>query len=195
MPQSTFGDVPGVDPGAMFPDRAALHAACVHRQMQAGIAGRGAEGAESIVLNEGYEDDQDLGDEIIYTGEGGRNPSTIQQMADQQLTRGNLALAVSHTQGLPVRVVRGPKLKSTYAPAGGYRYDGLSLLKTTGRTGGKQVSLSAFPVASESGAAWDWDPVTTAVSASGDRRTRAPNVDGSTHRSEYGRHPLRKGPA
>ena len=125
MPPSVFGDAPGVATGAVFPDRAALYAAGVHRQMQAGIAGRGAEGAESIVLNEGYEDDQDLGDEIIYTGEGGRDPNRGGQIADQQLTRGNLALAVSHTQGLPVRVVRGPKLTSPYAPTGGYRYDGL----------------------------------------------------------------------
>ena len=68
---------------------------------------------------------RDLGDEIIYTGEGGRDPNRGGQIADQQLTRGNLALAVSHTQGLPVRVVRGPKLTSPYAPTGGYRYDGL----------------------------------------------------------------------
>ena len=92
MPPSTFGDVPGIDPGALFPDRAALHAAGIHRQMQAGIAGRGAEGAESIVLNEGYEDDEDLGDEIIYTGEGGRDQNRGGQISDQQLTRGNLAL-------------------------------------------------------------------------------------------------------
>jgi SAD/SRA domain len=65
MPPSVFGDVRGIATGAVFPDRAALYAAGVHQQMQAGIAGRGAEGAESIVLNEGYEDDQDLGDEIV----------------------------------------------------------------------------------------------------------------------------------
>lgn len=124
MPTPTFGDVPGSPPGSAYQDRAALYAAGVHRHLQAGILGRGAEGAESIVLNEGYEDDEDRGDEIIYTGEGGRDPSRGVQIADQQLTRGNLALAKSAAEGLPVRVIRGPKLKSPYAPAGGYRYDG-----------------------------------------------------------------------
>jgi putative restriction endonuclease len=76
MANGNFGDIPGLSSGDVFPDRAALHAAGVHRPTQAGIAGRGAEGAESIVLNEGYEDDEDLGDEIIYTGEGGRDPNS-----------------------------------------------------------------------------------------------------------------------
>jgi putative restriction endonuclease len=121
----TFGPIPGVSVGDQFADRTALFAAGVHRQMQAGIAGAGAEGAESIVLNEGYEDDEDLGDEIIYTGEGGRNPNTGVQIADQQLKKGNLALARSRTDGIPVRVIRGPKLKSPFRPPQGYRYDGL----------------------------------------------------------------------
>src|SRR5262245_57814287 len=125
MATPTIGDIPSVYPGSLFPDRRALYQAGLHRQMQAGIVGRGSEGAESIVLNEGYEDDEDFGDEIVYTGEGGRDPNTGRQVSDQQLKKGNLALAVSHTQGLPVRVIRGPKLKSPYKPASGYRYDGL----------------------------------------------------------------------
>lgn len=49
----------------------------------------------------------------------------VARWPDQHLTKGNLALAVSHTQGLPLRVIRGPKLKSPFAPTNGYRYDGL----------------------------------------------------------------------
>jgi len=44
------------------------------------------------VLNEGYEDDEDHGDWMVYTGQGGRDPNTGRQIADQQLTRGNLVL-------------------------------------------------------------------------------------------------------
>lgn len=46
-------------------------------------------------------------------------------MKDQQLIRGNLALARNCITGNPVRVTRGYKLDSSFAPAEGYRYDGL----------------------------------------------------------------------
>ena len=84
----SFGHIPGIAVGSSFPDRAALSAAGLHRQMQAGITGSGKAGAESIVLNEGYEDDIDRGDEIIYTGEGGRDPNTSSQIADQTSRKG-----------------------------------------------------------------------------------------------------------
>jgi putative restriction endonuclease len=93
--------------------------------MQAGISGSKSEGADSIVLSGGYEDDVDLGDTIVYTGHGGQDPVTRRQVADQKLERGNLALARSATQGLPIRVVRGPDPASPFAPESGYRYDGL----------------------------------------------------------------------
>ena len=44
--------------------------------MQRGISGTGAEGADSIVVNGGCEDDDDHGDEFIYTGAGGNDPAT-----------------------------------------------------------------------------------------------------------------------
>jgi putative restriction endonuclease len=73
----------------------------------------------------GYEDDRDFGDEIMYTGHGGNDPQSGRQIADQTLTRNNLALARNKAEGLPVRVVRGAHVGSPYAPATGYRYDGL----------------------------------------------------------------------
>jgi len=48
--------------------------------MQAGIVGGTGSGAESIVLSGGYTDDEDHGDEIIYTGDGGRDPRTGRQI-------------------------------------------------------------------------------------------------------------------
>jgi putative restriction endonuclease len=91
----------------------------------AGISGAGAEGADSIVVSGGYEDDVDAGDEIVYTGHGGNDPTTHKQIADQTLTVGNLALARSCLDGLPVRVIRGASGDRGYSPPSGFRYDGL----------------------------------------------------------------------
>lgn len=124
-----IGEVPGVRVGAIFDTRAALHAAGVHREMQAGICGRAATGAESIVLAGGYTDDTDRGDEIVYAGAGGRDAENKRQTADQSFAanartaRWNRSLVVSCEAGLPVRVVRGHQTR--LGPSAGYRYDGL----------------------------------------------------------------------
>jgi putative restriction endonuclease len=122
-----FGDIPGISVGTTFTNRHVLHDAGIHRPLQAGISGSGAAGADSIVVSGGYEDDVDLGTVIVYTGQGGNDPTTGKQIADQQLTRGNLALARSCLEGLPIRVIRGAGGEPSYAPsaADGYRYDGL----------------------------------------------------------------------
>jgi hypothetical protein len=64
-----FGDLPSFPVGSHFPDRRALSASRVHRPPQAGISGSGTEGADSIVVSGGYEDDEDNGDIIVYTGQ------------------------------------------------------------------------------------------------------------------------------
>jgi putative restriction endonuclease len=120
-----FGEIPGVPKGATFRDRDELARAGVHPPTQAGISGSQADGADSIVISGGYEDDRDLGDTIIYTGHGGRDQATGKQIADQALDRGNLALVISADCGLPVRVTRGASAESESAPGQGYRYDGL----------------------------------------------------------------------
>ncbi|QPP10546.1 hypothetical protein G4Z16_09300 [Streptomyces bathyalis] len=120
-----FGEVPGIDAGQAFEDRRALAAAGVHRPRQAGICGTAEQGAESIVVSGGYEDDEDYGDLIVYTGQGGRDPDTGRQVRDQELTRGNAALVTNLTTGTPVRVVRGAGGDRQYSPANGLRYDGL----------------------------------------------------------------------
>jgi putative restriction endonuclease len=122
------GHIRGVPPGSYFKSRDELKAAGLHRhgsQGGAGISGKAGEGgAEAIVLNEGY-DDQDLGHTIIYTGQGGRAPGSKRYTSDQAPVRGNAALIESRSTGNPVRVIRGPKLRSDFAPEQGYRYDGL----------------------------------------------------------------------
>lgn len=120
-----FGSIDGIKYGAIFLNRQALHDAGVHAPLQAGISGSGQEGADSIVISGGYLDDEDFGDIIIYTGHGGRSGSTKAQTEDQVLERGNLALAKSCIDGLPVRVIRGASPSSKFAPDSGYRYDGL----------------------------------------------------------------------
>lgn len=79
---------------------------------------------------QGYEDDIDYGDVFTYTGCGGRdlkgtkaNPKnlrTADQTSDQELKGGNKALEISFQKKYPIRVIRGYKLDSPYAPKAGY---------------------------------------------------------------------------
>ncbi|GFY60864.1 e3 ubiquitin-protein ligase UHRF1 [Trichonephila inaurata madagascariensis] len=133
--ENVFGAIPGVAVGTEFATRIEASHAGIHRPTVAGIHGNPALGCYSLALSGGYEDDVDLGDSFIYTGEGGRdlkgtktNPKNLRtapQSKDQILERGNLALSKNVENNLPVRVLRGYKLKSKFAPLEGYRYDGL----------------------------------------------------------------------
>lgn len=125
MAERIFGHLPNYPEGSCFASREELSRVGVHRPRVAGISGRGHEGADSVVLAGRYENTEDCGDEILYTGHGGRDPETNRQVGHQTLTRGNLALAVNKLQGLPVRVIRGSTHQSPYSPTTGYRYDGL----------------------------------------------------------------------
>lgn len=131
-----FGEIEGIAVGTEFVSRAALAASGVHKPTQAGISGSTSQGADSIVVSGGYEDDEDYGDYIIYGGQVSNDPNTKRQIADAGLSRGNLALVVSYNKGLPVRVTRG--LGSKHHT---YRYDGLYLVERwwadTGRSGFK----------------------------------------------------------
>jgi putative restriction endonuclease len=119
----TFGEIPGQPEGTSYADRRS--ATPVHKPLEHGISGGGKEGSDSIVVSGGYEDDEDYGDLIVYTGFGGRDRATGAQIADQKLEAQNLALALTSTDGLPVRVVRGYRGDPAFSPTGGYRYDGL----------------------------------------------------------------------
>ena len=65
----------------------------IHRPHVAGIHGRENEGAYSIVLSGGYDEDIDGGEEFTYSGSGGRdlsgNKRTAKQSMDQKLTHMN----------------------------------------------------------------------------------------------------------
>ncbi|MFC8516714.1 YDG/SRA domain-containing protein [Streptomyces sp. NPDC057257] len=122
-PFDGFGHPPCVPEGTSFEDRKALAAAHVHRPGQAGIWGKQDEEAKSIVVSGGYPDDEDYGDTIIYTGQGGQTAG--RHTHDQDLTRGNASLVNSMASGRPVRVIRGAGRHSKYAPDSGLRYDGL----------------------------------------------------------------------
>lgn len=125
MAKRVFGHITGYPEGSIFENREDLSESGVHVPRQAGISGSQTEGAESIVLSGGYEDDTDYGDTIIYTGHGGRDAITGKQIHDQPFTRGNRALALSKLNGLPVRFIRGSNHASPYSPRFGYSYDGL----------------------------------------------------------------------
>jgi len=136
VPANHFGSIPGVPVGTWWSYRVNASSAGVHRPVVAGIHGREDEGAFSIALSGGYEDDEDNGDEFIYTGSGGRdlsgNKRVAAQSQDQILTASNLAITrnstkftdncknctemkicskceANWTKGKPVRVVRGSR--------------------------------------------------------------------------------------
>ncbi len=109
-----FGAIPGVLEGAIFASRKEAATTGIHKPLVAGISGSQEEGADSIAISGGYEDDVDLGDEVIYTGEGGQENG--RHIKDQEFIRGNKALAVSEVQGLPIRVLRGAHRGNPFAP-------------------------------------------------------------------------------
>ncbi|KAJ7136049.1 PUA-like domain-containing protein [Mycena epipterygia] len=124
------GDITGCPVGLLFADREDLYNAGVHGTKESGIFGTKAEGgAFSIVINNGYEDDDDRGDAIIYTGEGKGKPAkgqpNTQQGPQDMKSHGNAALARNVDSKLSVRVIRGPNGNIEYCPRQGYRYDGL----------------------------------------------------------------------
>ena len=114
--------------GTTFESRMELKEAGLHKYPVHGISDDKDSGcAFSVVVAGGYIDDEDLGDEIIYTGEGGRNEKG-QHVKDQVLSTGNKALITSENQGTPVRVIRKKDPKNIYAPNENYRYDGLYIV-------------------------------------------------------------------
>ncbi|XP_006896498.1 PREDICTED: E3 ubiquitin-protein ligase UHRF1 [Elephantulus edwardii] len=146
VPSNHYGPIPGIPVGTMWRFRVQVSESGVHRPHVAGIHGRSNDGAYSLVLAGGYEDDVDHGNSFTYTGSGGRdlsgNKRTAEQSCDQKLTHTNRALALNCSapindregaeakdwrSGKPVRVVRNVKggKRSKYAPAEGNRYDGI----------------------------------------------------------------------
>ena len=128
------GPIKGIPVGKTWATRMDCHRAHVHRPPVAGIAGLAANGgAVSIVLSGGYKGDKDYGHTFTYSGSG----------SDEELTGGNLALAVTcagpfSIHNVPdkakaanwrfskaIRVIRGSKGDKAFSPKTGYRYDGI----------------------------------------------------------------------
>lgn len=121
-----FGDISGIAEGQWFEGRKEMMSTSFHRQWGAGIDGNGKVGTAAIVLSGGYEDDEDTGDEIVYTGAGGSDVKSGKQIKDQiWKTAGNAGLLKSMDEGLPIRVIRGYSHKSPFSPKKGYLYAGL----------------------------------------------------------------------
>ncbi|KAL0376847.1 UNVERIFIED_CONTAM: Histone-lysine N-methyltransferase family member SUVH9 [Sesamum calycinum] len=79
------GDIPGVSIGDVFFFRMELCVIGLHGQAQAGIdyvpssqSSNGEPIATSIIVSGGYEDDEDAGDVIVYTGHGGQDKNNKQ---------------------------------------------------------------------------------------------------------------------
>ncbi|GKE92423.1 histone-lysine N-methyltransferase family member SUVH9-like protein, partial [Tanacetum coccineum] len=79
--------------------------------------------ATSVIVSGGYEDDEDAGNVIVYTGHGGQDKHS-RQVVHQKLEGGNLAMDRSMHYGIEVRVIRGFKYEGS-ASGKFYVYDGL----------------------------------------------------------------------
>ncbi|KAJ3689413.1 hypothetical protein LUZ61_018577 [Rhynchospora tenuis] len=126
------GPIPGVEIGDIFFHRAELSLLGLHVHTQAGIGYAPSEFvaenepiAASIVASGGYEDDKELGEDVLlYTGSGGKGRNDSHVSADQSLERGNLALERSMNYRIEVRVIRGMQLEHN-SNRKFYVYDGL----------------------------------------------------------------------
>ena len=123
MAQPVFGHVGSYRPGDTFRNRIELALTGVHRPRRAGVCGTQQLGAESIVLAGQYEEDNFSEEEILYSGNGGRDLKTGRQITDQVATTGILALLRSVETSRPVRVLR--KVPSEDGGLEVYRYEGL----------------------------------------------------------------------
>ncbi|MGQ4487913.1 YDG/SRA domain-containing protein [Streptomyces sp. SAS_281] len=123
-----FGPPPNVMEGAWFSRHDDLYAADVHRFRGQGISGTSHQGVDSIVASGGYAADEDYGDVIIYTAQGGSPDQDGHITADQQLTDVNEGMLVNYREGLPIRYVRGLGIKRRKATKG-YEYRGLYLVE------------------------------------------------------------------
>ncbi|MFJ9377788.1 YDG/SRA domain-containing protein [Streptomyces sp. NPDC101455] len=131
--ERVIGHVEGVDVGAVFHRRLDVMRAKLHRTNQKGISWLadedGSEVGDAVVLNGGYEDDEDHWTWVRYTGaspDKDKDEKTKSLLRSQSWTyRDNAALKRSYERSHPVRVIRGYGGDSRYSLSDDYRYDGL----------------------------------------------------------------------
>ncbi|KAF7312635.1 Carboxymuconolactone decarboxylase [Mycena indigotica] len=138
-----YSNIKDIPVGAIFPNRAALAKSGLHAPLRAGHLGRHhlrralRRRERRIRGRPGYG---------VYTGQGkGQSmlakamQGNAPQQGDQDWKNpGNLSLKRSAEQGKPLRVIRGDKCKSKYAPTSGFRYDGLYKVSNPRRIRGKE---------------------------------------------------------
>nr|XP_051227175.1 histone-lysine N-methyltransferase, H3 lysine-9 specific SUVH1-like isoform X2 [Lolium perenne] len=126
-----IGGVPGVEIGDIFYFRMELSIIGLHAPSMAGIdymtatfGDRDDDSVAICIVAAGvYENDDDATDTLVYSGSGGNNRNN-EDMHDQKLERGNLALERSLSRKNVIRVVRGYKDPGCLAGKI-YMYDGL----------------------------------------------------------------------
>lgn len=127
-----FGSVPGVEIGDVFVYQIDLCVVGLHSHPQAGIdyltatqSPIGEPIATSVIISESYEDDEDNGDVVDYTGQGGQGEPG-KQIQNQKLKRGNLGMLRSMHYGVEIRVIRSVKYQNhNNVRSKIYVYDGL----------------------------------------------------------------------
>ncbi|KAL3521368.1 hypothetical protein ACH5RR_019517 [Cinchona calisaya] len=126
--EPTFGHVPGVVIGDQFQYRAELALVGLHHELLAGINYATIEGksfAISIVDSGRYENKLKSPNVLVYSGHGSNPKFKAQNLEDQKLEGGNLALKNSMDAKLPIRVIRKTMLAANATKKKMYIYDGL----------------------------------------------------------------------
>lgn len=137
MKKRSIGHIPGVVPGTIFHRRRHVFDALLHGDLMRGIStlvdeAHGDKVADAIVLNGGYEDDEDHWDWIRYTGAGGQDETAKKQVASQDWAREeNAALQLSYEREYPIRIIRGYNGDKRFSLKDNYRYDGLYRITET----------------------------------------------------------------
>ncbi|NWS48621.1 UHRF2 ligase, partial [Probosciger aterrimus] len=145
VPSNHYGPIPGVPVGTTWKFRVQVSEAGVHRPHVGGIHGRSNDGAYSLVLAGGFEDEVKGFQSLMKAGCGSRNTFHYSNLVylvyknfkslsralalncDAPLDDKNGAESKNWRAGKPVRVVRSSKGRriSKYAPEEGNRYDGI----------------------------------------------------------------------
>ncbi|KAJ3527643.1 hypothetical protein NM688_g8103 [Phlebia brevispora] len=139
-----FGPLEGLSLYDTFENRQQLSQLYIHPPREAGLYGT-RDGVTSIVMSGSYEDDEDHGVDVIYTGCGGRDRKG-NQIGDQSFGQYlNGGLRLNSYSGNLVRLFRGSGLLSPYAPVHGLRYDGLyEVLEADYKKGRSEKRICSF---------------------------------------------------
>ncbi|MFG2634261.1 YDG/SRA domain-containing protein [Streptomyces sp. NPDC048362] len=138
MGERVIGHIDDIVSGAIFRRRTDVRRAKLHGETQRGISRLkdvdGSYVSDAIVLNGGYEDDQDDWVRIKYTGaspdkDKARDGRLLRSQSWDY--RDNAALKLSFERSRPIRIIRGPDGDARYSLPDDYRYDGLYRITET----------------------------------------------------------------